>query len=114
MCFADEAWDRCTDAPPGTWRRQVDRRQRPGAPIVVGPDDVCQVTLHPEVRRRIGCCGVSYRQGEPNLLCRGCGAEVGYMLTDGDHVPWAAPRPSPSHCCHSGRGLDFLLRLLLQ
>jgi hypothetical protein len=92
-CFEHEAHDRCVQVPPGTWRSEPNRN-RPDAPVVVGPDAVRSPTFHPDAGRRVGCCGVAYRAGKPNLLCPGCGMEAGYLLMDGDHVPWSAAFPS--------------------
>ncbi len=85
-----DAADRCCEVPEGFWSLRDDPRGRPHHPVAVSPHDLLGVVPHPESGRRVGCCGVSYRAGLPNVLCARCGAEAGYELSDGDHVPHAA------------------------
>jgi hypothetical protein len=79
----------CCEVPEGYWSVREDARGRPTHPVAVNPHDLQGVAPHPDMHRRVGCCGVSYRPGQPNVLCARCGAEVGYELTDGDHVQHA-------------------------
>jgi hypothetical protein len=84
-----DAADRCCEVPEGYWSLRDDARTRPNHPVAVNPHDLQGVIPHPDSGRRVGCCGVSYRAVQPNVLCARCGAEAGYELTDGDHVPHA-------------------------
>ncbi|MGW3493103.1 hypothetical protein [Streptomyces sp. NPDC001020] len=45
------------------------------------PDDVPGTALHSDSRRLAGCCGVAGQDG-PNLVCSGCGVEVGTKESD--------------------------------
>ncbi|MGA4837761.1 hypothetical protein [Streptomyces sp. G45] len=49
--------------------------------IVLHPDDALGTVPHASLGRRGGCCGPDGLDG-PNLLCRGCGAEVATEQTD--------------------------------
>ncbi|WP_433463533.1 hypothetical protein [Spirillospora sp. CA-128828] len=49
--------------------------------FVLCPDDLTGVDLHPDSRRRNGCCGLDGLDG-PNLICAGCGAEVATKQSD--------------------------------
>jgi hypothetical protein len=49
--------------------------------FLLHPDDVTRVDLHPDIRRRNGCCGLDGLDG-PNLICAGCGAEVATKQSD--------------------------------
>lgn len=75
----------CAVVPTGWWTLHDDPRARPGRPAAVNPHDVKNIIPHDDIARRVGCCGVSYREAMPNLRCARCGAEAGYELTDGDH-----------------------------
>ncbi len=85
--------ERCTEVPTGWWTLRDDPRGRPGHPAVVHPHDVKNLIPHEDPHRRVGCCGVSYRQGLPNLRCARCGADAGYELSDGDHCHHAVFLP---------------------
>jgi len=73
-----------TEVPVGTFAPRPSHR-RSGFPVAVHLSSTVGLREHPEGRRSIGCCGISYREGQPNLVCAGCGAEAGYRLSDGDH-----------------------------
>lgn len=75
----------CTEVPTGWWSLRDEPRGRPGHPAVVHPHDVKNLIPHEDIQRRIGCCGVGYREGLPNLRCARCGVDAGYELSDGDH-----------------------------
>ncbi|MCR3746698.1 hypothetical protein LX88_000636 [Lentzea californiensis] len=49
--------------------------------FILHPDDVPGTALHPDARRRNGCCGLDGQDG-PNLVCAGCGAEVATKESD--------------------------------
>ncbi|MCX2948142.1 hypothetical protein [Lentzea sp. NEAU-D7] len=49
--------------------------------FILHPDDVPGTALHPEARRRNGCCGLDGQDG-PNVVCAGCGAEVATKESD--------------------------------
>ncbi|MBM7861299.1 hypothetical protein [Lentzea nigeriaca] len=49
--------------------------------FILHPDDVPGTALHPDRRRRNGCCGLDGQDG-PNLVCAGCGAEVATKESD--------------------------------
>jgi DNA-directed RNA polymerase subunit RPC12/RpoP len=49
--------------------------------FILHPDDVPGTALHPDRRRRNGCCGLDGQHG-PNLVCAGCGAEVATKESD--------------------------------
>jgi hypothetical protein len=85
----DGRWDVCSDSPVGTWSLRPEPRGRPGCPVALNLENAPGLLIHPEVQRSIGCCGISYREQKPNLLCP-CGAEAAYRLSDGDHCNHAA------------------------
>ena len=82
--LSDDVRDQQTEVPAGTWAHRPSP-QRPGFPVAVHLGSTVGLAPHPEIRRSIGCCGISYREGQPNLVCAACGAEAGYRLSDGDH-----------------------------
>ncbi|MEV6110920.1 hypothetical protein AB0M28_40470, partial [Streptomyces sp. NPDC051940] len=49
--------------------------------LILHPDDVPGTALHPDSRRRAGCCGLAGQDG-PNLVCGGCGVEVATKESD--------------------------------
>ncbi|MBB4941203.1 hypothetical protein FHR32_005580 [Streptosporangium album] len=49
--------------------------------FVLHPDDVTGAERHPNPRRLNGCCGLDGLDG-PNLVCSGCGAEIGTEESD--------------------------------
>jgi hypothetical protein len=49
--------------------------------FILHPDDVPGTALHPDSRRRGGCCGLHGQDG-PNLICADCGAEVATKESD--------------------------------
>ncbi|MER5323001.1 hypothetical protein [Streptosporangium roseum] len=49
--------------------------------FVLHPDDAAGASQHPDPRRLVGCCGPSGMDG-PNLVCSGCGAEIGTQESD--------------------------------
>ncbi|WP_190133806.1 hypothetical protein [Streptomyces longispororuber] len=49
--------------------------------LILHPDDAPGTVPHAALGRRGGCCGPD-GLGGPNLLCRGCGAEVATEQTD--------------------------------
>jgi hypothetical protein len=65
--------------------------------FVFHPDDITGTDLHPDPRRRNGCCGLDGLDG-PNLVCAGCGAEIATKQSDcwsqqQVTLPAAAARP---------------------
>ncbi|MFF5588095.1 hypothetical protein [Streptomyces hygroscopicus] len=60
--------------------------------IILHPGDLPGTAPHPDRGRRNGCCGLDGLDG-PNLVCRGCGAEVATQQSDcwTDHLVAAAP-----------------------
>ncbi|MFE9428621.1 hypothetical protein ACFYNO_37400 [Kitasatospora sp. NPDC006697] len=58
----------------GTFRRGPDGYQ-------LDPADHPGTAPHPSSSRRNGCCGLDGMDG-PNLVCGGCGAEVGTEQSD--------------------------------
>ncbi len=64
---------------------------------MVAPMARAQVALHSDSERTIGCCGLSYRHGQANLVCAQCSVEVamGYEDCCGPH--WAAFVPEIGH-----------------
>ena len=79
--------------PEGMWFSDPNKQQRPSAPIVISIFDLLDTQFHPDPRRINGCCGVSFRFGQPNLLCPKCRHPIAYFLADGDHTPWAVYLP---------------------
>ena len=57
---------------------------------MVAPLPRARVAFHSDPQRTIGCCGLSYRHDQANLVCAHCNAEVamGYEDCCGPH--WAA------------------------
>ncbi|MCF2534070.1 hypothetical protein [Yinghuangia soli] len=49
--------------------------------LILHPDDVPGVALHPDRRRRNGCCGLDGRGG-PNLVCAACGVDIATKESD--------------------------------
>lgn len=49
--------------------------------FILHPDDVPGTSLHPDSRRRNGCCGLDGQDG-PNLVCAGCGADIATKESD--------------------------------
>ncbi|MGW3820086.1 hypothetical protein [Streptomyces sp. NPDC005046] len=49
--------------------------------FILHPDDVPGTVLHPDSRRRNGCCGLDGQDG-PNLVCADCGADVATKESD--------------------------------
>jgi hypothetical protein len=49
--------------------------------LVLSPDDVAGASLHPDSRRRNGCCRLDGLDG-PNLVCASCGSEVATQQSD--------------------------------
>ncbi|MFJ8045568.1 hypothetical protein ACIRBX_34180 [Kitasatospora sp. NPDC096147] len=68
------------DAPPsaieGTYREDAHDGE-----LLLHPDDVPGTVEHPDDSRLNGCCGLDGQDG-PNLVCAGCGAEVGTRQSD--------------------------------
>ncbi|WP_203691886.1 hypothetical protein [Catellatospora coxensis] len=52
----------------------------PSCTVLINPDDLLVRRAHPDVLRRVGCCGPSGIDG-PNLVC-GCGAEIATEVAD--------------------------------
>jgi hypothetical protein len=76
---ADNLSDRCIADPlvaQGTYAINHDRTL-----FILHPDDVPGTALHPDSKRRNGCCGLDGQDG-PNLVCAGCGAEVATKESD--------------------------------
>ncbi|MFF6895270.1 hypothetical protein ACFY8Z_32085 [Streptomyces microflavus] len=61
---------------PGTFKVNFD-----ASLLIFHPDDVPGTALHPDSRRLAGCCGLASPDG-PNLVCSGCGVEVGAKESD--------------------------------
>lgn len=80
-----QTWDECSECPAGTWAPRPEPRGRPEHPVALNLADVRGLVIHEEVRRRIGCCGVSYRERLPNLRCERCRLEAAFRQSDGDH-----------------------------
>ena len=57
---------------------------------MVAPMTRARVAFHADLQRTVGCCGLSYRHDQANLVCAQCNAEVamGYEDCCGPH--WAA------------------------
>jgi hypothetical protein len=49
--------------------------------FVLHPEDLSGVVLHPDGRRRGGCCGLDGLDG-PNLVCAGCGSDLATKQSD--------------------------------
>lgn len=62
-----------------------DPRGRPEHPVALNITDVQGLVQHEDTRRSIGCCGVGYREKQPNLRCAQCRHEAAFRLSDGDH-----------------------------
>jgi hypothetical protein len=81
----DPGYAACTEVPTGTWSPRAEPGGRPDHPVAVSVIDARGLVLHEEHRRIVGCCGVGYRAGLPNLRCARCRREVAFRLSDGDH-----------------------------
>ncbi|GAA1416951.1 hypothetical protein ACFQZ4_49875 [Catellatospora coxensis] len=66
----------------------------PALTILVHPDDVRGLRLHPDPRRLNGCCRLDGCDG-PNLVCAGCGAEIATEQSD-CWVSWHDIRLDPT------------------
>jgi hypothetical protein len=53
----------------------------PRATVLVHPDDVQNLSRHPDPSRLNGCCHLDGLDG-PNLVCTGCGAEIATEQSD--------------------------------
>ncbi|WP_412538716.1 hypothetical protein R8Z50_23030 [Longispora sp. K20-0274] len=66
----------------------------PVGTILVHPSDVRGLRLHPDRRRRNGCCRLDGCDG-PNLVCAGCGSEIATEQSD-CWVSWHDIRLEPA------------------
>lgn len=79
----------CSDSPVGTWSLRPEPRSRPGYAVALNIEDVRGLVQHEDIGRSVGCCGIGFREGLPNLCCAGCRREAAFRLSDGDHFTHA-------------------------
>jgi hypothetical protein len=72
----------------------------PQGTIVVNPGDVLGLVLHPDRRRRNGCCRLDGLDG-PNLVCESCGSEIATEQSD-CWVSWHDVRLEPAAVVAAG------------
>jgi len=72
--------------------------------VLVHPDDVRSLRLHPDLTRLNGCCRLDGLDG-PNLVCEGCGAEIATEQND-CWVTWHDVRLEPAAVTEHGKAAD--------